>query len=354
MPEFGHLIVQVSYFVNACLGISYIIGKLNFQRILGLLFLLVAFIRYQFELIYTKELFYKPFFFLSYVPAIVWFGPLLLVVLQTHVFKQPFTKLDALKHFFIPVLVSFALIPIFIVKSDLKLAMINSLYYSTTTFQYLFLSVLCVGSLLFYIIILFNYLPSIKRMQSKKSFSYILFAILVLGIIFSGISFASQLSHSLQLLFLGNVIFSCLLIICYLLHLRFDFFINELLEEIRATKERQSYLTSINISKALGNLNHVIHEEKIYRNPELTLTGLANRLDLTPHQLSELLNNEIGKNFNSYITDFRIEDAIEELKKNKYSTILSIALSVGFNSNSAFYSAFKKVTGKSPSDYREQ
>ena len=48
------------------------------------------------------------------------------------------------------------------------------------------------------------------------------------------------------------------------------------------------------------------------------------------------------------------EDAIEELKKNKYSTILSIALSVGFNSNSAFYSAFKKVTGKSPSDYREQ
>ena len=108
------------------------------------------------------------------------------------------------------------------------------------------------------------------------------------------------------------------------------------------------------ISKALGNLNHVIHEEKIYRNPELTLTGLANRLDLTPRQLSELLNNEIGKNFNSYITDFRIEDAIEELKKNKYSTILSIALSVGFNSNSAFYSAFKKVTGKSPSDYREQ
>ena len=255
MSDFGHFIVQVSYSINVCLGISYSIGKLNFQRILGVLFLLVAFIQYQFELIYTKELFYQPYFFLSYVPPILWFGPLLLVVLQTQVFKQSFSFLDALKHFALPTLVTILLIPIFLTKSDLKLAMINSLYYSTTTFEYLILSVLSVGSLLFYIVILFNYLPSIKRMQNKKSFSYILFTILILGIIFSGISFASQLTHSLDLLYLGNIIFACLLIICYLLHLRFDFFITELLEEIRAAKDRQSHLTSINIQKALMNLN---------------------------------------------------------------------------------------------------
>ena len=164
MNELGHLIVQVTYSINVCLGISYSIGKFNFQRILGLLFLIVGFIQYQFELIYTKELFYQPYFFLTYVPPILWFGPLLLVVLQTHVFKQPFTKMDALRHFLVPFSFTIFLLPIFLTKSDLKLAMINSLYYSTTTFEYLFLSILSVGSLMFYIVILFNYLPSIKRM----------------------------------------------------------------------------------------------------------------------------------------------------------------------------------------------
>ena len=52
--------------------------------------------------------------------------------------------------------------------------------------------------------------------------------------------------------------------------------------------------------------------------------------------------------------DFRVNDAIKALKNEPNKTILAIALDVGFNSNSAFYTAFKKVTGKSPSDYRSE
>ncbi|MEK9726486.1 MAG: helix-turn-helix domain-containing protein, partial [Candidatus Margulisiibacteriota bacterium] len=104
---------------------------------------------------------------------------------------------------------------------------------------------------------------------------------------------------------------------------------------------------------ALANLNYVMNTEKIYIEPQLNLKQLAEQINLTPHQLSELLNHEIGQNFNTYLMQFRVKAAIKLLKKEPDKTILGIALSVGFNSNSAFYSAFRKITGKSPGDFRD-
>ena len=352
MLNIGDSIVHLSVGIHTCLGISYLIGRWTYLRIFGFLFLFIAFIQFQFHLIYNESLFYYPFFFLTYVPTILWFGPLFYVLFHRLLFKSALSPLFYLRHFLLPLLSIVALFPIFIKSSDAKLAMIHSLYYSKITIEYLFLSLLCVGSLLFYILLLFHSLPSIKRMQTKAFINYGLFATLCISIIFSGLSFASQLTHSLHLLYIGNVTFSCLVLACYLLHLRFRFFLPELFDEIRLVKERQTHLNSVNIHKALANLNYVIHEEKMYRDSDLSLSTLSRRLNLTTHQLSELLNNEIGKNFNAYITDFRIRDAIQELKNSPNATILSIALSVGFNSNSAFYTAFKKITGKSPSDYR--
>ena len=351
MIEFGHFIVQVSYAVNACLGLSYSFGKFNYQRIFGFLFLIVAFIQFQFELIYTKDLFYHPIFFLTYIPAILWFGPLLYYLFLRIIFNQSMSKLNMLKHFLVPTIATVSLIPIFLIKADNKIKLINALFYSNSTMEYIFLSFICVSSVFFYITILFTALPTIQRMKTKTSFSYILFSILIFAIIISGFAFAGQLTHSLTFLYAGNVLFSCCLLLTYVLHLRFPHFLTELMEEIRLSKTRQTHLTSVNINKALANLNYVIHEEKIYLDPDLTLGDMAGRLNLTNHQLSELLNNEVGKNFNSFIMDFRIKDAIEKLKTNQTMTISAIASSVGFNSHSAFYSAFKRITGKSPSDY---
>lgn len=351
MADFGHFVVQVSYAVNACLGLSYSIGQFSYQRIFGFLFLLVAFIQFHFELIYTKALFYYPIFFLTYVPAILFFGPVLYFLFQRIVFNHTLSHLQLLKHFLVPTMSVVAIIPILFISPDDKLKLINALFYSTSSMEYIFLSFICVSSAFFYIAMLFSTLPTIKRMKAKASFSYILFSILIFTVIISGFAFASQLTHSLRLLFAGNVIFSCCLLVTYVLHLRFPHFLTELMEEIRVSKTRKTYLSSVNINKALANLNYVIHEEKIYLDPELTLGDMADRLNLTNHQLSELLNNEVGKNFNSFIMDFRIKDAIKQLKKNHTMTISAIASSVGFNSHSAFYSAFKRITGKSPSDY---
>jgi AraC-like DNA-binding protein len=344
--------VFLSIAVHSCLGIVFIIGKWDYRRLFGILFIFIAFIQYQFHLVYSKKLLYYPDLFLTYVPAVLLLGPIFYVLFQRLVFNVIMPPLVLLRHFLVPGLSIVALVPMLFTNPDEKLALIHSLYYEKTTAEYVFLSVLCVGSLVFYISLLINALPSIQRMKTKEAMTYVLFSILLTSIAFSGLAFASQIIHSLFLLHVSNALFSILILGSYLLHIRFSFFMNELFEEIRRLNDRQSHLINVNVNKALANLNYVIHTEKVYKNPNLSLASLAKQLNLTVHQLSELLNIQIGKSFYNYITEFRIKDAIDELKNNPNTTILSIALSVGFNSNSAFYTAFKKVTGKSPSDYR--
>jgi len=94
--------------------------------------------------------------------------------------------------------------------------------------------------------------------------------------------------------------------------------------------------------------------DKIFTNPDLKLAVLSNQIGLPPHQLSKLINEKFGKSFNDYINGYRIEEFISRVNKDtaKAYSIYGLALDVGFNSKSSFNAAFKKITGKTPSDYR--
>ena len=348
------LIIQAAYVLNFFLGALYLFGRMNMDRLLGVLLLIISFVPYQFELIYTKQLFYYPVFFLTYIPPILWFGPIMYYFVQHRVFNQPLTKVQLLRHGILPIISTIAIVPMILTPSDDKLALINQLYYETVSFEYNFISIICVASIVFYAVVLFQYLPTIARAKTKTTLFFLMFSITTIGVIFSAISLSSLLTHSLNVLFWGNLFFSVVVLVATTLHIRYNDFLPLLLTEIKETKDRKSTLMSINIERALANLNYVMQTEKIYIDPDLSLRSLAEKINLNPHQLSELLNHEVGKNFNSYIMDFRVNDAIKALKNEPNKTILAIALDVGFNSNSAFYTAFKKVTGKSPSDYREE
>ena len=77
---------------------------------------------------------------------------------------------------------------------------------------------------------------------------------------------------------------------------------------------------------------------------------------LTPHLLSQLLNEHVGENFAQFVNRHRIEEAKAQLVDPAYQhfTIAAIAEEVGFNSTSAFNAAFKKITGATPSKYRQR
>lgn len=100
-------------------------------------------------------------------------------------------------------------------------------------------------------------------------------------------------------------------------------------------------------------LKQLMETEKLFKDPELTLSGLATRLNIHPNYLSQVINDIEALNFYDYINTLRVDEfkKIVALPENKHYTILSIAYDCGFNSKSAFNRFFKKSTQVSPSEY---
>ena len=103
-------------------------------------------------------------------------------------------------------------------------------------------------------------------------------------------------------------------------------------------------------------LYEVIDREQLYKKAYLTLEELATRLKTTPRLLSQVLNQEFGLTFFDYVNKKRVYEAQRQLDELESSgkTELEIMYDVGFNSKTSFNNAFRKFTGKSPSDYLEK
>ncbi len=91
-----------------------------------------------------------------------------------------------------------------------------------------------------------------------------------------------------------------------------------------------------------------------YQDPELSLSSLAEKLELTPHELSRIINTALKKSFNDFINEYRVADVVKKIQDPAYDhiTLLGVALDSGFNSQSAFTRIFKNMTGKSPMEYK--
>mgnify|MGYP000162098806 CR=1 FL=1 len=101
----------------------------------------------------------------------------------------------------------------------------------------------------------------------------------------------------------------------------------------------------------LNKLDNLVNEEKIYIDPNLTIPRLAEKMQIQPYLLSQIINAQFDKSFPDYINSYRIEDAKKLLEESSLK-ISSIASDCGFNSLSSFNLAFKKHTDKTPSQYR--
>lgn len=93
--------------------------------------------------------------------------------------------------------------------------------------------------------------------------------------------------------------------------------------------------------------------EKLYLDPGLTLSSLADHIGINPHDLSYIINNGLQKNFYQFINELRTEEAKTLLLSEEATRLdmYGIAISAGFNSRTTFYSSFKKTTGTTPTEY---
>lgn len=133
--------------------------------------------------------------------------------------------------------------------------------------------------------------------------------------------------------------------------------INDTAVENNATEisaaSRQKRLDGTQIAELSEKLHKLMTEERLYLDNELTLATIADKLGIGIHDASFLINEVTGSNFYNYINKFRVEEAKKLLQSEdaKRFSVLGIAFESGFNSKTAFYAAFKKFAGVSPSEF---
>lgn len=124
--------------------------------------------------------------------------------------------------------------------------------------------------------------------------------------------------------------------------------------DIPAPSYNKSLLSEKRVEGIIIAFNRIIDEEKIFTDPELHLDKAAQKIGVSRNHLSQSINRKYGKKFSEIINEYRAREAARLMQDPEYSetTFLRIALDSGFNAKSTFNSAFKKVFGQSPSDYR--
>jgi AraC-like DNA-binding protein len=120
-------------------------------------------------------------------------------------------------------------------------------------------------------------------------------------------------------------------------------------------KYANSAWTDVDRQTFLAKLYAAMDVEQLYRNGELKLDELAAAVAMTPHELSQLINEDCGANFPEFLNRYRVEalKAALHAPAEADASILELGMACGFNSKSALNRIFKSATGMTPSDYRK-
>lgn len=148
----------------------------------------------------------------------------------------------------------------------------------------------------------------------------------------------------------GTFLFCFVVYIMYFMLLRKKY-VNESLE-----KYKLSLLSKTESKEIFCRLTDYMNQAKPFLGGDITLAKLAALINTKPHILSQVINENDCSNFFEYINKFRIEEVKHRFRSTDYSkyTIAAIAYDCGYNSISAFNTAFKKIEKASPSDYRKK
>lgn len=121
-------------------------------------------------------------------------------------------------------------------------------------------------------------------------------------------------------------------------------------------KYKNSNLTPAAANSLAQRLADLMHCEQLFLEPELRLDDLARRLDASKHHVSQVINEQLGLSFFEYVNSLRIEAARQMLARTSKSekNIIEIAYAVGFNNKVSFNNTFKKLTGLTPTEFRNR
>ncbi|REC59651.1 AraC family transcriptional regulator [Chryseobacterium pennae] len=148
----------------------------------------------------------------------------------------------------------------------------------------------------------------------------------------------------------GSLVFSFVLYANFLIVFNKKYHQIPVKEAVRYSNKKISNEQADNF---VSRLDRMMNTEELYKNPDLKLNNLASRMNMSTHQLSQLLNDNLGKSFATYINEYRINEACEKIENGSYLKIEEIGYEVGFNSKSTFFSTFKKIKNTTPLLYKQ-
>jgi len=189
--------------------------------------------------------------------------------------------------------------------------------------------------------------------NGDKSIIYITLTVSFLSAISSSIAIPGLILGDKKYIKYSALFISICVIVVNLIGVRYPDFLQMLTLKVKRGIYSRSLLKELDVDRLMREIETLMTEKKIYRNEDINLVETAMNLGITHHQLSQLLNERLSMNFNTYINSYRIEDAKKLLITNPERTVLTIAYEVGFNSKSSFYESFTKKTGITPIEFRK-
>ena len=163
--------------------------------------------------------------------------------------------------------------------------------------------------------------------------------------------FLAIFGNSMAYYISGPLVFSLFL---YLLVFGFfyerQFKFSPLVHEVKYQNKKIDTNTA---AELITKLNDLISHKKIYKDKNLKLNDVAHKLEISSHHLSQLLNDNLGKSFRTYINEKRVDAACDLLGHNELLSLEGIGYEVGFKSKSTFFTTFKKIKTVTPAQYKE-
>lgn len=120
------------------------------------------------------------------------------------------------------------------------------------------------------------------------------------------------------------------------------------------TKYAGVLLKETDAEQYVSKIKHFMSAEKPYLDANLTLSHLATKLQIPSHLLSRVINEKFGLNFFDFINQYRVAEVKAKMGSPEFDnlSLLGIAFDCGFNTKSAFNRVFKKMTGLTPTEYK--
>ncbi len=349
-------------FIIGCFSLIISIGQLfvNTRRLenynLSIVFFCISILLVQGCLILSDLIFKYPNLLFPYLTLSSLLGPLLYYAYFFLCFPEvkP-SKITVL--IFLPALFMLAADSGYLFSAyEIKIMVLKYLYKSEPATDELIIKGIILfpyfGNSICHTLILLKLIPERKFEKTRKIIDVSIIHIVV-GFLITIMFFFAYLLRSMLILKISIVAFSLSTLGSFLINQRYPEYL-QLVIMRTVSRYTRSKLSGIDAESVGKQLIELMENEKAFADEDLSLNRLAYELSITPHQLSQFLNEKLNSNFNSFINRYRVDEAKKMLIDEPDRPVMSICHGVGFNSKSAFYRAFEQSTGITPLKYRKE